>query len=278
MKMKAFMGKLQNIFSDKLLELCQSKKSISKVAADLSINRQQFARYLNRTSIPREETIERIAEYFGVSPTFFFTSDTVEKTGGGQEKSKSLNEFFDIFRNTDFGDVSPKHLSPGLYVLLKPSFTQSGRLLKSIVQVKYLDSVAHYKTIIYCEHGRGYALLDKVNLRPAHNQYDKGVFLKTDGKLIMLNASSTLGHTALHVFLVGHHFDHNIKPGVHFVLSSSSTSAVRSSTMTLRKILPTESVLSHARTIGWIENDQVSKVELDILSGGTFDYPGIIGI
>ena len=57
-----------NQFADRLAELCKTKPSASAVARDLEINRQQFARYLNGESVPRQSITRKVAAYFDVDP------------------------------------------------------------------------------------------------------------------------------------------------------------------------------------------------------------------
>ncbi len=273
------MGTLQNIFSEQLMALCQlQNETISKVASDLGINRQQFARYLNGKAIPREATIERFAEYFNVHPTYFFTDTAPENETASKEASKSVEIMFDILRNAKATPVTPDDLTPGLYTLKKCSFTSNGRFIKSVFQVKYVDGVSHYKALVYRSGGRGYKSNNKNTIVANSLGTDRGVFLKTNGKLIMVNEGTTTGHSTVHVFLHGHELDFNIKPGVHMTIASSIASGVRSAICVLRKIPPDENVLQHARTIGWIDRSAIGDIELDVLSGGTFENTGIIGV
>lgn len=273
------MGILQRTFSARLVELCEArKKSISGISADLKINRQQFARYLNQTAIPREATIERIADYFAVHPTCFFSNDALESGPVSTESNTSVNLAFDIMRNARMQPVTPDDLPAGIYTMLKCSFVSSGRLIKTLFQVNYDEGIAHFKAQTYRSNGRGYYAYSKKNITPGSNEVYTGLFLKTNGKLILINTGTTTSHTTLHVFLQEHQFDFNIKPGVHMTLSSNISSGVRSSILVIRKLRPDESVLNHARTSGWVDRNTISDIELDVLSGGTFDYPGIIGV
>lgn len=276
------MGTLQNIFSARLMELCKSKKTISLIAEDLNINRQQFARYLNNTAIPREATIERIAEYFDVHPTYFFTNtapDTNTDTDTTPvEASTSVVMAFDILSKIKMLPVTPHELPPGIYTLMKCSFKNNGKLLKSLFQIRYIDGIAHYKALVFNFDGRGYSPHTVKRIINKNKGPDRGLFLKTNGKLILLSAGTSERHTTVHVFLWEHDFDFNIKPGVHMTLASSISSGVRSSTIVLRKLSPDESALQHARTTGWVDKSSISDIELDVLAGGTFENSGIIGV
>lgn len=56
-----------------LRELCAKRGSINVVCRDLNINRQQFAKYLSGTNLPSTFVIQRLALYFAVDPSIFFT-------------------------------------------------------------------------------------------------------------------------------------------------------------------------------------------------------------
>lgn len=57
---------VRQVFSKNLRELCDERPSVSAVCRDLSINRQQFARYLSGGALPSKENLARICEYFGI--------------------------------------------------------------------------------------------------------------------------------------------------------------------------------------------------------------------
>lgn len=70
-----------------LRHLCQYHESISKICRDIGINRQQFNKYLNGTTIPSSFNLQRIATYFNVDVSdFFLTPD------GFKAKSKQSVE------------------------------------------------------------------------------------------------------------------------------------------------------------------------------------------
>jgi transcriptional regulator with XRE-family HTH domain len=56
-------------FADNLQLLCSYYKSVADVCRRLNINRAQFNRYLNGTTVPSNSTQRRIGEFFGVEPS-----------------------------------------------------------------------------------------------------------------------------------------------------------------------------------------------------------------
>nr|WP_232728832.1 helix-turn-helix transcriptional regulator [Marinomonas sp. ef1] len=56
-------------FADNLQLLCSYYKSVADVCRRLNINRAQFNRYLNGTTVPSSSTRRRIGEFFGVEPS-----------------------------------------------------------------------------------------------------------------------------------------------------------------------------------------------------------------
>ena len=59
------------IFGQNLRALCRRKPSISSVARDLEVGRVQFGRYLNGTSFPKPDLLDRICRYFDVDVAIF---------------------------------------------------------------------------------------------------------------------------------------------------------------------------------------------------------------
>ncbi|WP_418138878.1 hypothetical protein AB8616_07270 [Marinomonas sp. RS-M-Aa-14] len=53
-------------FAVNLQLLCSYYKSVADVCRRLNINRAQFNRYLNGTTVPNHSTQRRIGEFFGV--------------------------------------------------------------------------------------------------------------------------------------------------------------------------------------------------------------------
>jgi transcriptional regulator with XRE-family HTH domain len=73
------MPALRTAFSEKLRSLVDKEKSIAHVCRELSINRQQFNRYLSGETMPSEQNISKLSGFFGISVNSFF--DQAEPAG-----------------------------------------------------------------------------------------------------------------------------------------------------------------------------------------------------
>lgn len=267
------MSDLQSIFSQKLKSLCETRPSISKVAEDLSINRQQFARYVNGTSIPRQDIIDRLATYFSVPVSFFFSeADAGPKAGAGTAGDNiGLQALFDLLSLAPFKTVTPDDLEPGFYGQIKRSFTKDGQILRSLVYVTYVDGVARYRNALNNP-------FQSQRTRREKNFAYNGVFVKIDGNLMMADVNGLNGDLTIHIFRRSYQYDPSIKVGVHSYMSSGINEGVRSALILWRKLREDESVLAYARSTGWVDEADISPIEREILQGMAFENPGIIGI
>lgn len=66
-------------FYEKVIDLCQRKGvSRSKMADDVGISRSTPKDWADKNSTPQFSTIKKIADYFGVSPTYFTNENYVD--------------------------------------------------------------------------------------------------------------------------------------------------------------------------------------------------------
>ncbi|KIC09341.1 DNA-binding protein [Leisingera sp. ANG-M1] len=63
-------------FSENLRSLCAEHGSIAQICREIGINRQQFNRYLNGSSMPAAHNLRRIARYFAIPESQLFTENT----------------------------------------------------------------------------------------------------------------------------------------------------------------------------------------------------------
>ncbi len=61
-------------FSNNLRSLCADRGSISQICREIGINRQQFNRYLNGTSMPSAHNLRRIARHFDLNEELLFAA------------------------------------------------------------------------------------------------------------------------------------------------------------------------------------------------------------
>ncbi len=260
------MGELNNIFSNQLRTLCETKSTITRVAEELSINRQQFARYLNGTSIPREPIIERMAAYFSVHPSYFFQYTPEEET----PRVESLEALFDLMRTADFHNPSERELEPGFYQILKRSFCTKNVIIRGLGYVYYRNKIAHYKSI----------RLMPPSFRPRlHKRFYSysGVFVKIEQNLFLATQSHLNRYISLHCLSRSFATDPQMKSGVHFTLNSEGFLGVRSSIYLLTKIHHSESVLKYAREIDNVSDDEIAEFDMNIINSRSLKNDGVIG-
>lgn len=70
--------KFKSHFCDVLKLLCRESGSINKVCKDLGINRQQFSKYISGANMPSPFVIQKLSDYFKISPSVFFLSSSTD--------------------------------------------------------------------------------------------------------------------------------------------------------------------------------------------------------
>ena len=63
-------------FAANLKSLCAEHGSISQICRDIGVNRQQFNRYLNGSSLPSAHNMRRIARHFNLTEAELFAETT----------------------------------------------------------------------------------------------------------------------------------------------------------------------------------------------------------
>lgn len=85
--------KEKSIFSKQLIKLRQSRGlTQEQLASGLEITRDAVAYYENQAKNPGSESIQKLADFFGVDPGTLFTNEETKKTPGPASKiEKQLN-------------------------------------------------------------------------------------------------------------------------------------------------------------------------------------------
>lgn len=121
-------------FADRLTELCKTKSSVSAVARDLGINRQQFARYISGESIPRQAINQKIAEYFGVDPGELHSDRPIKKSKMASLTPEStVRAMMLLLDAAAVQPITDADLAPGFYWQYKLLLRMSGKVIKSLV-------------------------------------------------------------------------------------------------------------------------------------------------
>ena len=249
-----------NHFAKRLTELCKTRPSASAVARDLGINRQQFARYLNGESIPRQAINRKIAEYFVIDPGLLFSNRPIAAIGGASSAATStVKAMAQLLNGAKIGQITGEDLEPGFYWQYKTLLRMPGKILKTLVMVQKDGDIYRYKR-------RSSVLYNALVNSTVKNTFN-GVFFKQNGFLILIDIEVKLGDMTIHAFATSNHYDPSIKPGLHMTVGLMGGAGPRAARLFLKKIPDDESILSHARKQGVFNIADLSTADAYILVG-----------
>ncbi|MEO0669581.1 MAG: helix-turn-helix transcriptional regulator [Pseudomonadota bacterium] len=183
-------------FGHRLRELSDAKGSYSQIARDLGINRQQFARYLNGSSRPRDALVQKMAEYFDVDVSSFFQSRPFTSSDASVPRDwhSIADSFLDCVAQFDRDVVTETDLPSGFYMQYKQSFTQLDKVVCMLSQVKRdRNGVARCK--------RRYStrvVRDVTGIEVSHVSHS--VFVKNLGNLICFETDGVAGDLVFSAF------------------------------------------------------------------------------
>ena len=134
---------VREVFSKNLRELCDERPSVSAVCRDLSINRQQFARYLSGNALPSKDNLARICEYFGiVEGVLFDLNGLVDRTSRSSVDNAIGARVLDILT-----DESQARMPEGAYWCdyASPMFPQ--QIVRAVMLVKQQDRCTTFRRL-----------------------------------------------------------------------------------------------------------------------------------
>ena len=138
-------------FSENLRLLCSLEKSVSDVCRAVSINRQQFNKYLNGNSKPSANNLHRICTYFRVE-TFelylpkaeFAERRHVDRTG---QRLRGKHRTNHVLKQAFPGNRRGLSRYLGYYLSHFHSFSWKGYILRSLVCIYEQDGMVHTRTL-----------------------------------------------------------------------------------------------------------------------------------
>jgi len=137
-------GSKMTNFSQNLRTLCKTQPSVSKICREIGLNRQQFERYLQGSSVPSSHNTFRIGQYFGIDEQSLFQSpDQFSAARAAMPNDLSSSSLFnDLFP----GNLAVLRNYIGLYHthfvnMTWPTFVQRGLCLVTEENSKI---VTHY--------------------------------------------------------------------------------------------------------------------------------------
>lgn len=232
------------LFAARLTELSKAKGSYSHVARELGINRQQFARYLNGTSMPRDALLRKIADYFGVSTgSMFQTHEEAEILV--RAPSPVFAAMASVFSVIEREEVQETDLSDGFYMYYRQSFLYPEKAVTQIARVTRTDdnvAMLHRKFSVRL-------LKDLPGIEPGHRS--EGVFTKLYGSLMLFEVDRPHGDVLISAFKTSTMFSKNMKPGIVFTHGRAGNMGPVAGRHVLEKIPADASILSYARQQGF---------------------------
>ncbi len=252
-------------FANRLKELCKTKSSVSAVARDLGINRQQFARYISGESLPRQAIHQKIADYFGVDPGQLHSDRPIrEGNNASASSAATIKAMMVLLGGAVVQPITNEDLEPGFYWQYKMLLRIPGKVGKSLVLVTNNDGVYRYK--------RRSSVIYNAQLNGTVENTFNGVFFKQNGFLTMTDVGLTLNDLTFHVFATRHVYDTSIKPGLRLTVGLSGSFGPKAARLFLKKIPDGESILAHARAQGVVNKADLPAGYIHILDGN--DVPG----
>ena len=256
-------------FADRLTELCRTRPSVSSVARDLGINRQQFARYISGESLPRQAINQQIADYFGVDPGELHSDRPIKERGNPSLTSSStVKAMMMLLDDAAVQPITNADLEPGFYWQYKLLLRMPGKVVKSLVMITEEDGVYRYK--------RRSSVVYNAQLNGTVKNTFNGVFFKQNGFLVMSDVGEVLNDLTFHVFATRHLYDTSIKPGLHMTIGLSGSFGPKAARLFLKKIPKDESILAHARKQGVVNKADLPAGYVHILEGTDVEGSGIM--
>lgn len=191
----------QHDFADNLRLLCSYCHSVSDVCRKLSINRQQFARYLSGESLPSDRNVRKICDFFGVEEAEIYLSHKEFRTLIVVKPSNNMK--------------APVNIIDGLGLSLEETHTSGRRYLgyyyRYLRSIEYPGQIIKAGVRLYEDEGQIKTKAIELLRQPgqALNTYDRfkyrGVFLHMADRLFMIETDYILKNAITETILFPSH-------------------------------------------------------------------------
>lgn len=256
-----------DVFSKRLKELCDTAPSVSAVARDLGINRQQFARYLNGSTLPRPNVVQQIADYFKIDPSRLYRSRSLDQPAG----DPVLAALSTMVQGALLEPILDHELQPGFYLQYKQLFSMPGSILLTLAHIRKENGAHHYKRRTSAKIVR--------HLPGAQVRYsNEGVFFKQGGVLVLIDVGALTKDMTYHAFRTGAAFDPHVKPGLHMTPGRQGSVGPRAARIVLHRLPEGVSPLKAAREQRVMKLSEVPDVIRIHLEPTARDNQGIFGL
>ena len=225
------------IFGQNLRALCGRKPSISSVARDLEVGRVQFGRYLNGTSFPKPDLLDRICRYFNVDVAIFIRPlDEIEAEQKDWMKKANALAYLQsaasyIEESTTYEGFS-RHLPDGIHCLWLNSFSDLSSVHCRLMQVRTVDGTRLIKG--YDRVGR--LISDNFPAPLLKKEYRGTVLASSDGFTILTFGQAPARHLTM-TFISLDYIAENLLGGFS-VLSRGEYAGRRRITRCVFQLLP----------------------------------------
>lgn len=187
----------EDAFSQNLAHLCGYYRSIAEVCRRVSINRQQFNKYLSGQARPSRHNMRRICDFFGVteseilleSPRFIeLVSLRRQPMAGDETMAEPLRHIEALYRES--GSLARY---AGYYFRYFYSFGYPGRIIKSLGVISELDGKYFWKNLEISQR-------DASGRPISVSKYD-GVAMLLSGRIYIVEYESLLRNSITQVTL-----------------------------------------------------------------------------
>lgn len=163
-------------FANNLRRMTGEKGTIAQVCRDLGMNRQQFNKYLSGTTLPSPQSLQKLADYFGVDQRAMFYP------GEGSHPLSGLEQFdsraVKILLDTLAGSAKT-HFREGCYVIYYPWLRGSSDIVRAIMVVFKVGNLTCFRRYTKL------AIDRQVRDRSTHSRHE-GIVIESAGRSFLL--------------------------------------------------------------------------------------------
>lgn len=189
-------------FAENLRLLCSYVKSVSHVCRHLSINRQQFARYLNGETLPSSHNVRKICDFFGVDEEeIFLPPERFRRLVSAKPQSRRKRPASSIVDALDLpfaGGMAGGLRYVGYFYRYLRSVEYPGRIIKAAVQIFVEEDRLRTKAIERLKPEQG------ARRRFETYKYD-GVFMMLADRIFIVETDSLLHNSITETILYPTH-------------------------------------------------------------------------
>jgi transcriptional regulator with XRE-family HTH domain len=169
-------------FASNLRILTEKRGSIAQVCRDLGMNRQQFNKYLSGATLPSPQTLQKLADYFGVEQRAMFSPSDGPHPQSEllQLDSRVAAKLVDILAGS-----ATTQFREGCYMIYYPWIRSSKEILRAVMVVFKVGELTCFRRYTRL------AVEDQIRSRTSVGRHD-GIIIEKLGRTFLL-ARNTRG-------------------------------------------------------------------------------------